>query len=167
MKRLLIFFWMLAGASFFSEAQECALVRETDPYTRSTGLSTGFHKWKGGALTLDASKSEIDWMIEVGAGNLCFDDESTIQVYFKGTKQKLLFRNSGTINCEGLLHVLFKNSPTTNYQLNKLATLPIERILVTNAADKSWALEPDAEQQDRWMRAAGCLVEESKKLLTQ
>ena len=79
----------------------------------------------------------------------------------------MLFRNAGTVNCEGLLHVLFKNSPNTNYQLNKLVTQPIERILVTNAAEKSWAIEPDAEQQARWMRVAGCLVAESKKLLTQ
>lgn len=150
-----------------SHAQECVLIRETDPYTRSTSLSTGFHKWKGGSVTLDATKPEIDWMIEVGAGNLCFDDESTIQVFFHGTKLKLLFRNAGTVNCEGLLHVLFKNSPATNYQLGKLATLPVERILVTNAAEKSWAIEPDAEQQARWMWAAACLVEESKKLLTQ
>lgn len=167
MKQLLTIFLISLLAPRFSGAQDCTLIRETDPYTRSTSLSTGYHKWKGGSVTLDATRPEIDWMIEVGAGNLCFDDESTIQVFFKGTKLKLLFRNSGTVNCEGLLHVLFKNSPTTNYQLSKLSTLPIERILVTNAAEKSWAIEPDAEQQARWIRAAGCLVEESKKLLTQ
>lgn len=167
MIRLQVLFLLFVCSPFFSAAQECALIRETDPYTRSTSLSTGYHQWKGGSVTLDATKPEIDWMIEVGAGNLCFDDETTIQVFFKGSKLKLLFRNAGTVNCEGLLHVLFKNGPNTNYQLNKLVTQPIERILVTNAAEKSWAIEPDAEQQARWMRVAGCLVAESKKLLTQ
>ncbi len=159
----ILFFFCLAGAI----AQDCQLIREVDPYTRSTNLSTGYHKWAGGSLLLDASKQELDWMIEVGSGNVCFDDEATMQVFFVGSKQRLLLRNVGTMNCEGLLHVLFKNGPSTNYQLNKLATMPIQRILITNSAKKEWSIEPDAEQRDRWMRAATCLINESKKLLTQ
>lgn len=121
----------------------------------------------GGSLVLDASKAEIDWMLEVGDGKVCFNDEASIQVFFEGSKLRLLFRNSGTLNCEGLLHVLFKNSVSTNYQLTKLATLPIKQIVVTNPDKKSWIMEPTPEQRANWMRSASCLVEESKKLLTQ
>jgi hypothetical protein len=149
-----------------ARAQDCALIRETDPYTKLTTLSTGYHKLSGGALLLDASKTEIDWMLEVGNGNACFDDEATIQVFFEGTKLRLLFRNGGTMNCEGLLHVIFKNAAGTNYQLNKLITLPIQRILITNAAKKEWEILPDPEQRAKWNRSATCLVGEAKQLLT-
>lgn len=159
--------FLLLGIVSISLAQDCPLIREVDPYTRANTLSTGYHKWLGGSLLLDASKAEIDWMIEVGAGNICLDDEATIQVFFEGTKLRLLFRNAGTMNCEGLLHVLFKNGPTTNYQLNKLATTPIKQIIVTNSAKKEWSIEPNAEQRMRWMNAAACLVAEAKKLLVQ
>jgi hypothetical protein len=161
--------FIFLGILFVSQVngQSCNLIRETDPYTRSVSLSTGYHKWAGGSILLDAQKAEIDWMIEVGAGNICFDDEATIQVFFEGTKQRMQFRNAGTINCEGLLHIYFKNTPATNFQLSKLATQPIQRVLITNAAKKEWSIEPNAEQRMLWMQAASCLVEESKKLLTQ
>lgn len=106
-------------------------------------------------------------MLEVGSGNVCIDDEATIQVFFEGTKLRLMFRNGGTMNCEGLLHVLFKNATGANYQLNKLITLPIQRILITTIDKKEWMIEPNAEQRVKWIRSATCLVEESKKLLTQ
>lgn len=110
-------------------------------------------------------------MIEVGNGNLCFDDNASIQVFFEGSKQRLMFRNVGTMNCEGLLHVLFKNGPSTNYQLTKLGTLPIQRIVVSKADEpdkkEQWSIEPDAAQRIRWMQAVSCLVTDSKKLLTQ
>jgi hypothetical protein len=147
-------------------AQDCALIRDNDPYTKLTTLSTGYHKLPGGALLLDASKTEIDSMLEVGNGNACFDDETTIQVFFEGTKLRLMFRNSGTMNCEGLLHVIFKNAPGTNYQLNKLISLPIQRILITNTANKEWLIQPDPEQRAKWTRSATCLVGEAKQLLT-
>lgn len=155
------------GLVCVGNGQDCSLIRETDPYTKLSILSTGYHKMTGGSLVLDASKTEIDWMLEVGTGNVCFDDETTIQVFFEGTKLRLLFRNSGTMNCEGLLHVLFKNAAGTNYQLNKLISLPIQRILITTAAKKEWVIEPDAAQRAKWIRSATCLVDESKKLLTQ
>ena len=117
-------------------------------------------------MQLDATKAEIDWMIEVGAGNICFNDEASIQVFFEGSKLRLMFRNSGTLNCEGLLHVLFKNSISTNYQLTKLATLPVKQIVVTNPDKKTWIIEPTEEQRLKWMEAATCLITESKKLLT-
>lgn len=120
---------------------------------------------------MDAGKLEIDWMIEVGNGNLCFDDNAEIQVFFEGSKQRLMLRNSGTMNCEGLLHVIFKNGTSTNYQLSKLATTPIQRIVVlkSNQSDKKeqWAIEPTPDQRVRWMKSVSCLVTESKSLLTQ
>lgn len=146
--------------------QDCALIRETDPYTKLSTLSTGYQKMQGGSLVLDANKSEIDWMLEVGTGNLCVDDEATIQVFFEGTKLRLMFRNGGTMNCEGLLHVLFKNAPATNYQLGKLISLPIQRILITTVDKKEWVIVPNAEQRIKWIRSSTCLVDESKKLLT-
>jgi len=163
-----MFFWVTGAVA---SGQECSLIRKVDPYTKQATMSTGYHKQTGGSFLMDAGKLEIDWMIEVGNGNLCFDDNADIQVFFEGSKQRLMFRNAGTMNCEGLLHVLFKNGPSTNYQLNKLATLPIQRIVVSKSdqADKKeqWSIEPSAEQRVRWMRSVSCLVTESKSLLTQ
>jgi hypothetical protein len=167
MKRVLFFIFFFVAVLFSATAQDCALIKNEDPYTRSITYSTGYNKWPGGSVVLDASKAEIDWMIELGVGNICVDDEATIQVFFEGSKLRLMFRNSGTMNCEGLLHVLFKNSTTTNYQLNKLATLPIQRILITTSAKKEFSIEPDADQRAVWMRSATCLIDRGKQLLTQ
>ena len=167
MKRISTLLLILAAMIFDARSQDCALIKNEDPYTRSTTYSTGYHKWNGGSIVLDASKPEIDWMIEVGAGTICVDDEASIQVFFEGSKLRLMFRNAGTMNCEGLLHVFFKNSPTTNSQLNKLATLPIQRILITTAKEKEFSIEPTAEQRTAWMRSAACLTDRAKQLLTQ
>ena len=154
-----------------ASAQDCSLIRNTDSYTKLSTISTGYFKMPGGSLLLDANKQEIDWMIEVGNGNLCFDDGSNIQVFFEGSKQRLMFRNAGTMNCEGLLHVLFKNGPSTNYQLGRMATLPIQRIVISKSDDpdkkEQWSIEPDATQRTRWMHSVACLIAESKTLLTQ
>jgi hypothetical protein len=154
-----------------SVGQDCSLIRSTDAYTKLSTISTGHHSVSGGTLLMDANKPEIDWMIEVGNGNLCFDDAATIQVFFEGSKQRLMFRNAGTMNCEGLLHVLFKNGPSTNYQLSRMASLPIQRIVISKSDEpdkkEQWSIELDATQRVRWMKSVSCLIDESKKLLTQ
>ena len=102
-------------------SQECHLIKETDPYTRQTRLSTGFIELTGGSLVADADSKEIDIMITFKTDR-CFDDDCTALVYFEGGKQKLSLRNGGTMNCEGLFHFIFRNGPTVNYQLKKMAT---------------------------------------------
>ena len=95
-------------------SQDCNLIKEVDPYTRQTRLSTGFIELTGASLVADADSKEIDLMVTFKTDR-CFDDGCTAMIYFTGGKQKLSLRNGGTMNCEGLFHFIFRNGPTVNY----------------------------------------------------
>lgn len=43
----------------FGTAQDCKLIRETDPFTKEIKISTGFIFVDGGSLTIDADKKEV------------------------------------------------------------------------------------------------------------
>ena len=51
MKKL---FGLLFLLPFIGTAQDCKLIRETDPFTKETKISTGFIFVNGGSLTIDA-----------------------------------------------------------------------------------------------------------------
>ncbi|NDE78093.1 MAG: hypothetical protein EB047_02650, partial [Chitinophagaceae bacterium] len=135
MKRLSIYltaFVVLFGIGIrVGFAQDCKVLREEDLFTRQVRLSSGFIELTGASVTVDADKKEIDLLFSFKT-NRCFDDGCTATVYFAGTKSKLLLRNAGTMNCEGLFHFIFRNGPTVNYQLKKMATTPVSQIVFTD-----------------------------------
>ena len=70
-------------APLFLSAQDtaatvCKLVKETDPYTRETKLSSGFISLQGASLTIDADNKEIDFFFAVP--DKCFPDLSTLNL---------------------------------------------------------------------------------------
>jgi len=147
-------------------AQDCNLIKETDPYTRQTRLSTGFIELTGASLVADADSKEIDIMITFKTDR-CFDDGCTAMVYFEGGKQKLSLRNGGTMNCEGLFHFVFRNGPTVNYQLKKLATLAISHMVFTDRNEKTIPVTLSVQQQEKLRNALRCFTDEAPKLLQQ
>ena len=147
-------------------SQECHLIKETDPYTRQTRLSTGFIELTGGSLVADADSKEIDIMITFKTDR-CFDDDCTALVYFEGGKQKLSLRNGGTMNCEGLFHFIFRNGPTVNYQLKKMATMTITHMVFTDRNGKTIPVTLSALQQEKLRTALRCFTDEAPKLLQQ
>jgi hypothetical protein len=145
-------------------AQECKLLREQDLYTKQIRISTGFIDLNGASVTVDADKKEIDFLFSFKT-NRCFDDQCTATVFFAGTKFKLLLRNAGTMNCEGLYHFIFRNGTTVNYQLKKMASLPVSQLVFTDRDQKQIPVLLDDKTQQLFMKAVQCVSEEAIKLL--
>ena len=141
----------------------CKLVKETDPYTRETKLSSGFITLQGASLTIDADNKEIDFFFAVS--DKCFNDASTVFIYFEGSKTKTTYRNSGSINCEGYFHFVFKNGITTPTVLKKLATQKTANFIFTGTDNKATTVSLLPDQQKTLMDIAACMIEESKTLI--
>ena len=148
----------------FAEAQECKVLKEQDLYTHQIRVSSGFLDLTGASVTVDADKKEIDLLFSFKTDR-CFDDGCTATVYFAGTKSKLLLRNAGTMNCEGLFHFIFRNGTTVNYQLKKMATTPVSQIVFTDRDQKLIPVNLDEPQQRAFMKALQCVTDEAIKLL--
>jgi hypothetical protein len=161
MKYIVVLFWLFP---LCTRAQECKLIRETDPYTKETRISTGFISLQGASVSVDADSKEIDLFFTLTGVDKCFDNNSTAAVYFEGTKSKMSYRNSGTMNCEGFFHIIFKNAATTNTLLQKITTQKITSIVFSAGNKKETTLKISAEQQPVLMSMAACLVNEAKAL---
>src|SRR5260221_8474931 len=136
---------------FYTQAQDCKLHKETDPYTKETKLSTGFIKLQSGSVTVDANRLEIDVFFTLAGADKCFDNNSTAFIFFEGTKLKMTTRNSGSMNCEGFFHFTFKNTPGTNSLLQKLSTQKIHMITFTSNSKKENKIEFSPQQQNAVM----------------
>ena len=158
-------FFLLLLSPLFSVAQDCKINRETDPFTKQVKLSTGFIFLEGGSVTIDADSKEIDVLFSIEGVDKCFDNNSTAFIFFEGVKTKLTSRNSGTMNCEGLFHFVFKNSPTsTPSLLQKLMTQKINHILFTGNNKKESTITISPAEQQVLVNMATCLVNEAKTL---
>jgi hypothetical protein len=152
-------------------AQDCKLTKTTDDFTHEIRLSTGFIPFNTISdrilLSIDANNAEVDFFFSLnGAGDTkCFDNASTATILFDGTKLKANFKNNGTMNCEGLFHINFRNLAATPYALQRLATQKISsiRLIGNNKAETNIILKE--EQKDLLMNMAACVVKEAKTLL--
>jgi hypothetical protein len=167
MKQIVVLFLLLPlfSAAQDSTAAKCKLIREVDPYTKEIKLSTGFIYFDGGSVTIDADSKEIDVLFSIEGADKCFDNNSTAFIFFEGVKTKLTLKNGGTMNCEGLFHFIFKNSPTTNSQLQKIMTQKINHILFTGNNKKESTGNLGPAEQEALMAFATCLVNEAKTLI--
>lgn len=155
---------------FFSSAQDtCHLKKTTDPFTHQTKISTGFVPFPSGAtqvsISIDATSTDIDFFLWFTSDQKCFDEESTIQVNFEGDRLKSNQRNSGSMNCEGAFHFTFKNTPTTNSQLQRFVTKKINSFHIVGTGKSITDVNFSAEQKEKLMRMINCVVLESKTLL--
>jgi hypothetical protein len=146
-------------------AQDCALKKEKDQFTQKERLSTGFIQLTNSKLSITADEKELDFFLSVGSDK-CFDDASTVSVVFEDGRTKSNFRNSGSMNCEGLFHFTIRNTATTNSNLQRMATKKIKAIVLTNDKNTTSILVNEA-QQDLLLKAASCMANESKTLLTK
>ena len=146
-----------------STAVSCKLIKETDPYTKETQLSSGFISLQGATLTIDADSKEIDYFFVVEGK--CFEDQSTVFIFFEGNKSKTTYRNSGRMNCDGYFHFNFRNGLSTPSVLQKLATLKVAHFIFTGNDKKAVTVDLLPDQQKALMEITSCLVAESKKLI--
>jgi hypothetical protein len=146
-------------------AQDCKLLKETDPYTKETKLSTGFIFLDGASVTIDADSKEIDIFFSIEGNDNCFDDNATAIIIFEGSKIKTTLRNNGTMNCEGLFHFIFKNSVTTTSNLKKFSTQKITQITFVGNNKKETVITVPQQEQQTLVTLATCLVNEAKTLI--
>jgi hypothetical protein len=149
---------------FFGLAQDCSLKTQKDPYTKEIKISTGLISLNAGQLSVEATRAEIDFMFSLGSGK-CFDDASTAAVFFEGTRLKTNFKNSGTMNCDGLFHFTFRNTNPSPSALQNLATKKITSIRFKDNTNKETGVTLTAEQQQMFMNLVNCMISEAKKLL--
>ena len=167
MKSFLLLFLALP---FLSYSQDCKFKKEQDNFT-GTKLSSGFTALNEGKsrvlLSVDADAKEIDFFFALNQGGdaLCFDDKATASVMFEGTKSKANFKNTGSMNCEGLFHFTFRNTTMTNSQLNRLGTVKVTSIEFTGNDGKKTVVSLTPEDQAKLMLLASCVAKEAKTLL--
>lgn len=159
---------IVALVPFFLSAQDstaigCKLVKETDPYTRETKLSSGFISLQGASLTIDADNKEIDFFFAVP--DKCFADASTVFIFFEGSKIKTTYRNSGSMNCDGFFHFVFKNGITTPTVLKKLGSQKVANFVFTGTDGKATTVNILPDQQKSLMEITTCMIKESKTLI--
>jgi len=145
-------------------AQDCKLKTRKDPYTKEIRISTGFISLNGGQVSIEASKSEIDFMFSLGSGK-CFDDACTAAAFFEGSKIKTNFKNNGTMNCDGLFHFTFRNTNPSPSALQNLGIKKITSIRFKDNSKKEITVTLTVEQQQTLMNLTGCIINEAKKLL--
>lgn len=167
MKTLLVFFFILP---VLAEAQDtCQLKKETDPFTHETTISTGFVPFTVNgvqlSISVDATKTEIDFFFWIKNEGKCFDDASTVQVNYEGERLKANYKNTGSMNCEGAFHFKFKNSPTTPSILQRLTTKPVSSMKFNGPNKTVTDLVFTAEQKQKLLRMASCVVLEAKTLI--
>ncbi len=159
------FFLILSFIPIIGCSQDCKVNKETDPFTKETKLSTGFLPLREASVTIDADAKEIDVFFSLQGTDICFDNNGTVAIYFEGTKQKQTYRNGGTMNCEGLFHIIFRNTATPQTGIQKLTTIKVTSLLFTGNNKKETKVELNAEQQLLFMQIAGCLLTEAKAIV--
>jgi hypothetical protein len=157
-------FCLLLLLPLYTIAQDCKLKNRKDPYTREIKLSTGFIQLGGAQVSMEGSKSEVDFMFSFGSGK-CFDDACTAALYYEGSKVKNNFKNNGTMNCDGLFHFTFRNTNPTPSALQNLATKKVTSIHFKDNTKKEIVVTLTAEQQQIFASQAACIISETKKLL--
>lgn len=145
------------------QAQDCRISRETDPYTRETKLSSGFISLPNGSVSIDADSKEIDFFFVVP--DKCFNDASTVYIFFEGNKTRTTYRNAGSMNCDGYFHFTFRNSRTTTGVMQKLSSQKITQVIFTGTDKKETIISFLPDHQKVFMEAAACVVEEAKTLI--
>ncbi|MGC4034559.1 MAG: hypothetical protein QM764_01270 [Chitinophagaceae bacterium] len=159
-------FFLILLLPFAAIAQDCTIKKETDQFTREPKISTGYIPLQSSSLTIDADKKEFDFFFTVEGKDKCFDDQSTLVIMLEGSKTRNTFRNSGSMNCEGLFHFTVRNGPETPFQVKRFTTIKITQLIFTvNNSTKPVVLTLTPEQQDAVMKAVNCIAPEAKKLV--
>jgi hypothetical protein len=154
---------------FFGLAQDsCHLKKTTDPFTHETKISTGFISFQSNAvplsISIDATSTEIDFFLWFTGKQKCFDEASTIQINFEGDRLKQNFKNTGSMNCEGAFHFVFKNLATTPSQLQRLVDKKVSSFHLTGPNKTITDVTLTPEQKQDFARMVACVVRDSKAL---
>lgn len=167
MKNILALFILFP---FFASAQDsCGLKKTTDPFTHQTKISTGFVSFVNNgvqlSISVDATPTDIDFFLWFTDGSKCFDEQSTIQIVFEGDRMKSNYRNSGSMNCEGAFHFTFKNTASTNSNLQRLIDKKVNAFHITGPNKTLTDIAFSAEQKMQLRKMVSCVVQQGKSLI--
>jgi len=147
-------------------AQDCNLKKGMDDITSKLNLSTGFIELQGNTLSIDISSKEIDFFFVLNNTAVkCLNEETELTVTYEGGKFKTEFKNSGSMNCDGIFHLIFKNSAYTNSQLQRLAAKKIISMQFSGSSPKPYVVSFTPEQQQMLQQTINCVIKESKTVL--
>jgi len=163
MKYLLICICLLP---FVGMAQDCNLKKGQDDITSKPTLSTGFIELQGNTLSIDINSKEIDFFfVLTGPTVKCLDEATEVNFIYEGGKLKQEFKNYGSMNCDGIFHVIFKNSAYTNSQLQRLAAKKIVSIQFTGNNPKPYIISILPDQQLMLQNSINCVIKQAKTVL--
>jgi hypothetical protein len=150
----------------FLNAQDCNLKKGMDAITSKTTLSTGFIELPGATLSIDVNSKEIDFFFVMSSqAAKCLDESTEVSFIFEGGKLKTEFKNSGSMNCDGIFHIIFKNSVYTPSPLQRLGSKKIITIRLTGNTPKPTDITLSPEQQQTFLTLVNCIIKESKTVL--
>ena len=117
-------------------------------------------------MSIDATAKEFDFFFALNSQKeaRCFDDASTITVLFEGDRLKSNFKNSGTMNCEGLFHFTLRNGLSTPTQLQNIITKKVKGFQFTNKKQIT-VITLSEEQKTKLSELAACMAVEAKSLV--
>ena len=145
-----------------SWAQNCKVKTTRDPYTKELKVSTWLFSFNAARASIEATKSDIDFMFEVESK--CFDNASNAAVFFEGSRLKTNFKNTGTMNCDGLFHFTFRNTNPAPTALQNLGSKKVTSIRFKDNSGKETGVSLTPDQQQQFMDLVNCVINEAKKL---
>jgi hypothetical protein len=145
-------------------SQDCKLHQEKDPYTKEVKIATGFFNLKTYPVSIQATKTEIDFLFSLGP-NICYDDAATAVIQYEGTRMKTNMKNGGTTNCDGLFHFTFRNMATTPYALQNMGQKKITSVKFKDNAKNEIEITLSPEEQKIFMDWVNCMIPASKTLI--
>lgn len=151
-------------------AQNCTLKKENDKFSQQPKVTTGFFPLSSGTdkvlVSIEATATDIDILFALNNGGeqRCFDDASTAQVNYDSTRLKTSYRNSGSMNCEGLFHFTYRNTPVPPTNLTRLSTTRVGSIRFTGNNKTVTEVKLTEEDKVRFMDLVGCIIKEAQTL---
>lgn len=148
-----------------SFGQDCKFKTGKDLINNKPTLTTGFIDLDGNTLTVDINSKEIDFFFVLNAPSVrCLTEETEATFNFEGGKSKAEFHNGGSMNCDGIFHIIFKNSAYTPSQISRLAAKKIVSLQFTGSG-KPYTIEFTPEQQQMLKQTLDCIIKEHKTVL--
>jgi hypothetical protein len=165
MKVLLSLFFLLPLAAI---AQDCSYQKLVDKFSQETYYSSGFMNFIGVkgekiSFSIEADNKEVRLLFSL-PGN-CFNDQSTAVIAFEGTRSKSTSKNSTAMNCDGIFTAVFRNTATTPFALEKIASQKLQNIIFTGSNGQKVELLLSDKEKEMILERASCIVKEAKALI--
>ena len=165
MKHLFVLLFFLPALAF---AQDCNVKKLKDKFSQEPIYSSGFMhftslKGEKVSLSIEADSKEIRLLYSIRDN--CFNDQSTVVFSFDGSKSKSNMKAGNAMNCDGIFTVVFRNTNSTSFALNKIATQKTTGMTFIGSNNQKIEVVLTEEEKQNLQFKADCLVKEAKNLI--